>query len=130
MLMHAAAVNADVDPDRLSFVHARESVRDAVPEFQQVAPCQQRALYDRMLREIAAKRVPERRPRSNPRVVKRTMSSVKRKRAEHVQPPKPTGTFQDAIVVQPPAVAEAVPLPVVVPAASDVEVCHHEHCLI
>jgi hypothetical protein len=45
VLMHAAALGADVDPDRLSFVHAVEIVRDAVPEFQQVAPAQRRALY-------------------------------------------------------------------------------------
>ena len=32
-LMHASAVQAGVDPDRLSFVHALEVIRDAVPEF-------------------------------------------------------------------------------------------------
>src|SRR5919199_1461424 len=102
VLMHEAALTADVDPDRLSFVHALEVVRDAVPEFQMVADGQQRALYERMLHDIAAKRLPARRPRSNARVVKRKMSNFKLKRAEHARPPKPRGTFADAVQVQPP----------------------------
>jgi hypothetical protein len=106
VLMHEAALTVDCDPDRLSFVHALEIVRDAVPEFQQVAPAQQPALYDRMLREIAAKRLPPRRTRSNPRVVKRTQSNFKRKRAEHFQPPGPQGSFRDAVVIQPPPVLD------------------------
>jgi hypothetical protein len=36
--MHEAALAADVGSDRLSFVHAVELVRDAVPEFQMVDP--------------------------------------------------------------------------------------------
>jgi hypothetical protein len=114
VLMHEAALRVDVDVDRLSFVHALEIVRDAVPEFQQVAPAQQQALYERMLREIAAKRLPERCPRSNPRVVKRKMSKFKLKRAEHLQPPKPQGSFREAVVVRPPPVIELpYPPPVV-----------------
>jgi hypothetical protein len=100
VLMHEAALEADLDPDRLSFVHALEVVRDAVPEFQLVVPEQTPLLYMRLLHDIAAKRLPERRPRSNPRVVKRKMSNFKLKRAEHYQPPKPQGSFRDAIVVQ------------------------------
>ncbi len=100
VLMHAAALATDLDPDRLSFVHAVELVRDAVPEFQMVAPAQQAALYERLLHDIAAVRLPERRTRSNARVVKRKMSNFKLKRPEHYQPPKPHGTFRDAVLVQ------------------------------
>ena len=109
VLMHEAALRAEVDPDRLSFVHALEIVRDAVPEFQLVAPSQQRALYERMLHDIAAKRLPARRTRSNARVVKRKMSNFKLKRAEHYRPPKPHGTFAEAVQVQPPPVLELPP---------------------
>lgn len=114
VLMHEAALQADLDPDRLSFVHALEVVRDAIAEFQMVAPGEAPALYTRLLHDIAAKRVPERRPRSNPRVVKRKMSNFKLKRAEHYRPPKPDGSFRDAVVVQcapvatPPAEAACV----------------------
>jgi hypothetical protein len=100
VLMHEAALQADMDPDRLSFVHALEVVRDAVPEFQLVVPEQLSLLYARLLVDLAAKRLPERRPRSNPRVVKRKMSNFKLKRAEHQRPPKPRGSFRDAIVIQ------------------------------
>jgi hypothetical protein len=109
VLMHEAALSVDVDPDRLSFVHALEIVRDAVPEFQQVPPAQHPALYTRMLREIAAKRLPERHLRVNPRVVKRKMSKFKLKRAEHYQPPKLQGSFRDAVVIHPPPVLESPP---------------------
>lgn len=100
VLMHEAALQADLDPDRLSFVHALEVVRDAVPEFQLVVPEQLPLLYARLLLDITAKRLPERRHRSNPRVVKRKMSNFKLKRAEHQQPPKPHGSFRDAIIIQ------------------------------
>lgn len=112
VLMHEAALGADVDPDRLSFVHALEIVRDAVPEFQQVAPAQRRALYERMLREIASKRVPKRRPRSNPRVVKRKMSNFKLKREQHYAPPKPRGSFAAAVMIlSPPVIERSGPQP-------------------
>jgi hypothetical protein len=75
-------------------------VRDAVPEFQLAVPEQMTLLYARMLIDLASKRLPERRPRSKPRVVKRKMSNFKLKRAEHAQPPKPLVSFRDAIVIQ------------------------------
>src|SRR5215831_1046083 len=84
----------------MSFVHALEVVRDAVPEFQLVVPEHLPRLYVRLLLDIAAKRLPPRRPRSNPRVVKRKMSNFKLKRAEHARPPKPTRSFRDAIAIQ------------------------------
>lgn len=106
VLMHEAALRVDVDPDRLSFVHALEVVRDAVPEFQMVAAEQQQALYERMLADIAAKRLVARRPRWNARVVKRKMSNYKLKRPQHCHPPPLQGTFRDAVQIQPPPVLE------------------------
>ncbi len=109
VLMHEAALQVDVDVDRLSFVHALEVVRDAVAEFQMVAEEQQPELYARLLQDIAAKRLSERRARSNARVVKRKMSNFKLKRAAHFRPPKPCGTFADAVRVQPPPLLELPP---------------------
>jgi hypothetical protein len=105
-LMHEAALRHEIDPERLSFVHAVEVIRDAVPEFQMVVASQQCALYERMLDDIASKRLPERRTRSNARVVKRKMSNFKLKRDEHYRPPPPTGSFRDAVVVRACAVLE------------------------
>ena len=126
-LMHEAALTVDVDPDRLSFVLALEIVREAVPEFQMVAPEQQYSLYARMLRDMAAKLLPPRRMRSNARVVKRKMSNFKLKRPEHQQPPKPQGSFQDAVVVQVPAVLE---LPPPQPEQARLELRQREYVLI
>ena len=105
-LMHEAALLTDLDPDRLSFVHALEVVREAVAEFQMVAVEQVEALYRRLLSDIAAKRLPERRPRVNGRVVKQKMSNFKLKRAEHYRPLKPSRSFRDAVVIQPEPVDE------------------------
>ena len=98
-LMHEAALQRGIDPDRLSFVHALEVLRDVVAEFQMVARDQLPQLYARMLRDIAAVRLPERRLRSNPRVVKKKMSKFHVKRPEHDRWPQPTRPFCESIVL-------------------------------
>jgi hypothetical protein len=64
------------------------------------APEQLPALYQRLLQDIARKRLPQRRPRSNPRVVKRKMSNFKLKRAPHRAWPPPSRSFRQAIEVK------------------------------
>ena len=98
-LMHEAALKAGVDPERLSFTHALCIVGEAIHDFAMAAPAVLRRLYDRMLDDIASRPLPKRRARSNPRVVKRKMSNFDLKRDEHKNPPKPTLTFQEAIVL-------------------------------
>ena len=98
-LMHAAAVEADLDPDRLSFVHALEVIRAAVPEFQQTTPAELPRLAARMLRDMTRELLPPRRWRSNPRVVKTKMSKFKQKRPEHRSPPQPSRPFRESIAV-------------------------------
>jgi hypothetical protein len=61
VLMHEAAIQAGVDPDRLSFVHAVRVIHDAIPEFQMVSPAEHPRLYARLLQDIAVGRLPERR---------------------------------------------------------------------
>jgi hypothetical protein len=100
--MYQAAQHAQLDPDRLSFIGAVRVLQQALPEFQMTAPEQLPALYQRLLRDIARKRLPPRRLRSNPRVVKRKMSNFKLKRAEHQLWPQPTvRSFRQAIEVKP-----------------------------
>lgn len=103
-VMHQAAQRVNLDPDRLSFVHALEIVRDAVPEFQLVAPAHVPALYERMLHDIATKRIPARRLRSTPRAVKRKMSKFPRKRADHPPGLPIQGSFGDAVQILSPPV--------------------------
>src|SRR5919202_5496213 len=100
-LMHQAAVQADLDPDRLSFVRSLRIIQEAIPEFQMVAPEQRAQLYQRLVRDLARKRLPERHVRSNPRVVKRKMSNFKLKRPEHAHPPKLERPFREVIALQP-----------------------------
>jgi Insertion element 4 transposase N-terminal/Transposase DDE domain len=52
-LMHQAAKAADLDSDRLSFVHTLEVVQDAVSDFQLAAPQHFDQLYQRLLHDIA-----------------------------------------------------------------------------
>ena len=99
VLMHEAALQAGVDPDRLSFVHALRVLHDVIPEFQMTATAEWPRLYRRLLQDLAAGRLPARRPRSNPRVVKRKMSNFKRKRPEHRSWPQPAGPFRAAVAL-------------------------------
>jgi hypothetical protein len=100
-LMHEAAHQVQLDPDRLSFIGAIRVLQQAVPEFQMTAPEQLPALYQRLLRDIGRKRLPQRRLRSNPRLVKRKMSKFKLKRAEHLARPQPLSSFRAAVEVRP-----------------------------
>lgn len=97
--MHEAAGLAAVDPDQLSFMHAVQVIQEAISEFQMTAPELLPNLYQRMLRGIAAGRLPERRLRTNPRVVKRKMSKFHLKRPEHAHWPQPTRSFQKAVAL-------------------------------
>src|SRR3712207_3007683 len=112
--MHQAAVQVDLDPDRLSFVRSLRIIQDALPEFQLVAPEQTGQLYQRLLRDLARKQLPERQARSNPRVVKRKMSNFKLKRKEHAHAPKLERPFREVVALQP-----AVPASASVPASPD-----------
>jgi hypothetical protein len=99
VLMHEAALQAGIDPDRLSFVHAVRVLHEAIPEFQMVAPAERPHLYARLLHDIAAGCLPVRRLRSNPRVVKRKMSNFRLKRPEHRLWPQPTQPFRESIAL-------------------------------
>jgi hypothetical protein len=79
-IMAEAATQAAVAPTALSFVHAVALIRVALDDFQLVTPAQHDLLYQRLLRDIAAYRLPRRALRTNPRVVKRKMSNFKLKR--------------------------------------------------
>ena len=98
-LMHEAAMQAGLDPDRISFVHALRVLQDAIPEFEMTAAEQLASLYTRLLSDMAAEPLPARRNRINPRVVKRKMSNFKLKRPEHYRWPQPRCSFAEAIVV-------------------------------
>ena len=53
------------------------------------------------MRDLARKRLPDRQPRSNPRVVKRKMSNFKLKRKEHAHVPKLERPLREVVALQP-----------------------------
>lgn len=98
-LMHQAALQHQLDPDRISFVHALEVIRDAIAEFQMTARPLLLDLLQRLWRDLARFPLPKRRHRTNPRVVKRKMSKFHLKRPQHTGCPQPTIPFREAVVL-------------------------------
>jgi len=72
--MHEAALRANEDPDRLSFLHAVRVVRRKLPLLAAFPPRDRRALHEDVLDEILEERVVNSRGRQVPRGVKRKMS--------------------------------------------------------
>ena len=76
-LMHEAALRADGDPDRLSFLHAVRVVRRKLPPFAALPPPARAALHEAVLAEILEEHVAGGRGRRVPRGVKRKMSGYR-----------------------------------------------------
>jgi len=97
-LMAEAAQAEGLAPRELSFVATLKILRCRLPE----TPCSPRALtrwYTALLEEVAEERLPPRRNRINPRVIKCKMSRWPKKRPKHRKPPQPTKTFRAAILM-------------------------------
>ena len=98
-IMHDAALRANVDPDRISFVGAINLIQEAIPEFQMVASDQSDQLYNRLLNDLTRKLLPPRRHRINPRVLKKTVARFPVKLTRHYFTPQPSSSFRDAIML-------------------------------
>ncbi len=85
-LMGQAAVQAETDPDRLSFTHAIELLSDALFLAPVLSPAQPDCLLPRLVRELGRPDwvAPLRRLRFNSRVLKRARSRFQIKRPDHV----------------------------------------------
>ena len=73
-LMHQAARRAGLDPDRLSFSGALRVLRRAIRQAQRTRPARAHRCQAQLLTDLLAERLPVRRSRRNPRVVKRKLS--------------------------------------------------------
>jgi Transposase DDE domain len=100
-LMHQAALDHRVDPDRVSFIRSLRIVRRQVASTGQAAlpPEPPARTLARVTREIAERLLPTRRLRAFPRVVKRKMSNFGVKRSRHRTWPQPTLPAAQAIVI-------------------------------
>jgi hypothetical protein len=97
-VMYQAACQAGVAPRRLSFVGALKILRLRLAE----APAGRAALerwWQGLLLEVGEERLPPRRNRINPRVIKKKMSSWPKKRPHHRNPPQPTMPFRESILI-------------------------------
>lgn len=96
-IMLDAAQLAQLDPDRLSFTTSLQIIAESAFEFQILHPQQFEQHYQRLLRAIARSPLPPRVTRTNPRVVKRKMSSFAKKRPAQKDWPQPSASFPLAI---------------------------------
>ena len=86
-LMHEAALKADVDPDRLSFLHSVRVVQRRMARYAAIPPsARKETLHEAILQEILDERVVSSRNRVNFRGVKRKMSNY------NLRPRKPRRT--------------------------------------
>jgi hypothetical protein len=98
-VMADAARTQALPPTRLSFVGTLRVIRATLPDFQRTAPSDHPTIYQAMLEDILALKLPERRNRTNPRVVKQKMSNFRVKRPCHRFWPQPTKPFRNTIVL-------------------------------
>ena len=98
-LMHQAAQHAHIAPTRLSFVRALRLVEQALVDFALFDAQTHPKLRAQLLADFVAKRLPLRRNRINPRVVKRKMSNFDLKRPEHRQVQQPSKPFEMAVLL-------------------------------
>lgn len=98
-LMYAAALQADWDPDEVSFVHTINVLQRSQWRLMQASCWQRPALRMALLHEVRQERVPPRRLRFQARVVKRTRSRYPRKWYAHLHAPCLNVPFLDLVVL-------------------------------
>ena len=101
LLMHRAACQAGVDPDRLSFTDAVFVLCETTRELAQVSASQRESLHQEMLNRLTAQLLPPRHLRANPRVLKKLYRKYKRKSPNEPAPPPfdPEDRFLDFVVL-------------------------------
>lgn len=99
--MHQSALQADLDPDRLSFTHGLHVLDTACYEFAIVAADDLPRLQARLLADLRDPKtlLPPRRLRFCPRVVKRAFSSFRRKQRWHLSFSWKDASFQHLLLI-------------------------------
>lgn len=99
VLMHQSALEAELDPDRLSFTPAVCVLHEATWRFAITPICAHPALLTELLQELRSALLPPRRLRLNARVVKRTRSQYERKKPQHSHAPHIKHPFLDIVAL-------------------------------
>lgn len=103
-IMFEAASREGLDPDRLSFTGTIHILRTRLPECP-TPECPTHSAegigrwYEGLLSEVAEERLPPRRNRINPRVIKQPRQKWPAKKTEHYRLPPLTKIFEQAVVM-------------------------------
>ncbi len=98
-LMLEAATAANIEVDRLSFKGSFQILKTRLPELDPSDELSFREWFEAVLWEISRERIPARRNRINPRVIKRKMSHWNKCRPEHRKQKPLTKTFEQTVVM-------------------------------
>lgn len=98
-LMLEAASAANLDVDRLSFKGSFQILKTRLPECDTRTQASFSQWYEAVIWEISRERIPPRRNRINPRVIKRKMSRWNKCRPKHRKQKPLTKTFEQTIVM-------------------------------
>lgn len=98
-MMLKAAEDAEIDVDRLSFKGCFQILKTRLPECDASSELTFRRWYEAVIWEIGCERIPPRRNRINPRVIKRKMSRWKKCRSCHRKQPPLTKPFAESVVM-------------------------------
>jgi hypothetical protein len=99
-LMHESALSIDIDPRKLSFMHALRVIRDTIPLMRNARTPSLPMLYRSMIASIALGVLPPRDGRINPRVVKVIRpSNFPVKKPQHYHMPPLQKNFLDSLVL-------------------------------
>jgi hypothetical protein len=101
-VMHDAALQGDIDPDRLSFTHSIRLIDRMVPHFYGVDQEHHDALYRLLLRDILRFQLPPRRSRIAPRARKRPWSKHRLRRRGHCYHVVRVAPFREVVAMLPP----------------------------
>jgi len=96
--MRDAAIESGVDADRLSFTGSFQILQARLAECPESSPQAVATWYQHLLAEIAEEKIPPRRNRINPRVVRQPRSKWNSKKPEHFDLPPLEKTFVEAVV--------------------------------
>jgi hypothetical protein len=98
-MMLEAAQTAQIDVDRLSFKGCFQILKTRLPECDARSESTFTEWCTAVIWELSNERIPKRRNRINPRVIKRKMSRWNKCRPEHRKQPPLTKTFAETIVM-------------------------------
>lgn len=98
-MMHEAALQGQIDPDRLSFTGTFQILKTRLSECGGPILSTVDLWWEAVLWEIGEEQIPPRANRSNPRVIKQKVKKWPKKQPHHRRPPPLTKTFAESIVM-------------------------------